>query len=189
MSIKNVKPSTYLLEVKALSDRILQAQQPIRILDAIKWDDTIKQEFFKNKCRKLPAVSIDYYRNRPLGFEVAEKKQEFYQIERDLVRKLGQLNPLSVIMRRICREYQDVVYMLEARGTPEFSSISQELYGSSQDVFHVGDPTIANLGSMMEAWPDKWMQEQYQRWFKNDDRFLTMFQYCAADGRGLERHD
>lgn len=151
MSIKNVKPSTYLLEVKALSDRILQAQQPIRILDAIKWDDTIKQEFFKNKCRKLPAVSIDYYRNRPLGFEVAEKKQEFYQIERDLVRKLGQLNPLSVIMRRICREYQDVVYMLEARGTPEFSSISQELYGSSQDVFHVGDPTIANLGSMMEA--------------------------------------
>ena len=151
MSIKNVKPSTYLLEVKALSDRILQAQQPIRILDAIKWDDTIKQEFFKNKCRKLPAVSIDYYRNLPLGFEVAEKKQEFYQIERDLVRKLGQLNPLSVIMRRICREYQDVVYMLEARGTPEFSSISQELYGSSQDVFHVGDPTIANLGSMMEA--------------------------------------
>lgn len=47
MSIKNVKPSTYLLEVKALSDRILQAQQPIRILDAIKWDDTIKQEFLK----------------------------------------------------------------------------------------------------------------------------------------------
>jgi len=67
------------------------------------------------------------------------------------VRKLGQLNPLSVIMRRICREYQDVVDMLVARGTPEFANISQELYGSSQDVFHVGDPDIAELGSMMES--------------------------------------
>jgi uncharacterized protein (TIGR02421 family) len=161
MSIKNVKASTYLIEVKALSDRIVRAQQPIRILDAIKWDDNIKQEFFKYKCRKLPAVTIDYYRNRSLGFEVAEKKQELHQIERDLVRKLGQLNPLSVIMRRICREYQDVVYMLEARGTPDFSSISQELYGSSQDVFHVGDPTIAKLGSMMESTLSQLLQLDY----------------------------
>ena len=161
MSIKNVKASTYLIEVKALSDRIVKAQQPIRILDAIKWDDKVKQEFFKYKCRQLPAVTIDYYRNRPLGFEVAEKKQEFHQIERDLVRKLGQLNPLSVIMRRICREYQDVVYMLEARGTPDFSNISQELYGSSQDVFHVGDPTIAKLGSMMESTLSQLLQLDY----------------------------
>lgn len=143
--------SAYLTEVKTLSDRIVKAQQPIRILDAIKWDDSIKQEFFKNNCKELPIVSADYYINRPLGFDPLEKKHEFYQIERDLVRKLGQLNPLSVIMRRICREYQDVVDMLVARGTPTFSNISQELYGSSQDVFHVGDPTIAELGSMMEA--------------------------------------
>ena len=125
MSKRIVKPSTYLIEVKALSDRIVKAQQPIRILDAIKWDDNIKQAFFKGKCKNPPIVTTDYYQNRPLGFDPAEKKQEFYQIERDLVRKLGQLNPLSVIMRRISREYQDVVCMLEARGTPGFSNISQ----------------------------------------------------------------
>ena len=142
MTEKIAKPSTYLTEVKTLSDRIVKAQQPIRILDAIKWDDSIKQEFFNSKCKKLPAVSAAYYLNRSLGFDPIEKKHEFYQIERDLVRKLGQLNPLSVIMRRICREYQDVVCMLDARGTPTFSNISQELYGSAQDVFHVGDPTI-----------------------------------------------
>jgi len=151
MRKKNLKPSTYLTEVKTLSDRIVKAQQPIRILDAIKWDENIKQAFFNDNCKKLPAVTAEYYSQRPLGFDPGEKKQEFHQIERDLVRKLGQLNPLSVIMRRICREYQDVVYMLEARGTPTFANISQELYGSSQDVFHVGDPSIANLGSMMEA--------------------------------------
>ncbi len=151
MRKKAIKPSAYLTEVKALSDRIVKAQQPIRILDAIKWDDQIKQAFFDGNCKKSPIVTPDYYQNRPLGFDPNEKKHEFYQIERDLKRKLGQLNPLSVIMRRICKEYLDVVRMLEARGKPTFSNISQELYGSSQDVFHVGDPTIADLGSMMEA--------------------------------------
>jgi uncharacterized protein (TIGR02421 family) len=151
MNKKAIKPSTYLTEVKTLSDRIVKAQQPIRILDAIKWDDHIKQDFFDGYCKKSPIVTPNYYQNRPLGFDPNEKKQEFYQIERDLMRKLGQLNPLSVIMRRICKEYLDVVRMLEARGKPTFSNISQELYGSSQDVFHVGDPTIADLGSMMES--------------------------------------
>ncbi len=150
MRKKNIKPSAYLIEVKTLSDRIVKAQQPIRILDAIKWDDNIKKAFFNSQCKIPPQVTPDYYLQRPLGFDPNEKKREFYQIERDLARKLGQLNPLSVIMRRICREYQAVVRMLESRGTPIFSDISQELYGSSHDVFHVGDPTIANLGSMME---------------------------------------
>jgi len=150
MRKKQIKPTTYLTEVKSLSDRIVKAQQPIRVLDAIKWDDSIRQDFFANGCTKLPKVSQDYYLNRPLGFDPDEKRAEFHEIERDLVRRLGQLNPLSVIMRRICREYQDVVYMLEDRGSEAFPNISQELYGSSLDVFHVGDPTIADLGSMME---------------------------------------
>lgn len=164
-NIKVAKPSTYLIEVKALSDRIVKAQQPIRILDAIKWDDGIKQAFLQSGCKTMPAIDADYYRQRPLGFDPSEKKDEFHQIERDLVRKLGQLNPLSVIMRRICREYQDVVYMLEARGTSTFSNISQELYGSSQDVFHVGDPTIADLGSMMEST----LQQLLELDFLNED--------------------
>jgi len=150
MRKKDIKPSAYLIEVKTLSDRIVKAQQPIRILDAIKWDDNIKQAFFNSQFKIPPQITPDYYLQRPLGFDPVEKKREFYQIERDLTRKLGQLNPLSVIMRRICREYQAVVRMLESRGTLIFSDISQELYGSSHDVFHVGDPTIADLGSMME---------------------------------------
>jgi len=150
MRKKQISASTYLTEVKSLSDRIVKAQQPIRILDAIKWDDNIKQNFLQNGCTELPIVDQEYYQKRPLGFDPIEKKREFHEIERDLVRRLGQLNPLSVIMRRICREYQDVVDMLEARGTKTFAYISQELYGSSLDVFHVGDPTIADLGSMME---------------------------------------
>ena len=54
MSKKIVKPSTYLLEVKTLSDRIVKAQQPIRILDAIKWDDGLNRRFLMISVKILP---------------------------------------------------------------------------------------------------------------------------------------
>lgn len=142
----------YLKLVRELSDRIVEAQRPIRILDAIKWDDRIRDEFFDSGCRALPAIDADYYRQQnPLEFNPQETREVLHQIERDIVRTLGQLNPLSTIMRRICREYQAVTRMLEARGTINFNIISEELYGSASDVFHAGDPTLASLGTQMEA--------------------------------------
>jgi uncharacterized protein (TIGR02421 family) len=142
----------YLKLVRELSDRIVEAQRPIRILDAIKWDDQTKAGFFDSGFRALPAVNADYYqRHNPLEFNPRETRETLHQIERDIARKLGQLNPLSTIMRRICREYQAVTRMLEARGTIDFNMISEELYGSASDVFHAGDPTLANLGTEMEA--------------------------------------
>lgn len=143
---------TYLDTLRYLSDRILEAQRPIRILDAVKWDKRVKEAFFASGCKEQPQVTREYYiENNPLGFDPADKKAEFHDIERHISRRIGQLNPLSQIMRRICREYQMVVRMLEARGTLEFSDISQELYGSASDVFHAGDPSLADLGRMMES--------------------------------------
>ncbi|MBI2435684.1 MAG: flavohemoglobin expression-modulating QEGLA motif protein, partial [Candidatus Hydrogenedentes bacterium] len=96
-----------------------------------------------------PPVDRAYYEARPLGFDPAAKRRQFHEIERDIISRLGQFNPVGQIMRRMCREYQMVVRMLEARGTPEYAILSQELYGSASDVFHAGDPTIADLGVMM----------------------------------------
>src|SRR6516164_9351980 len=55
--------------VRTLSDRLVEAQRPIRILDAIKWDDDIERAFFAAGCRKLPPVDRDYYLARPLPFD------------------------------------------------------------------------------------------------------------------------
>ncbi|PPC76829.1 membrane protein [Pokkaliibacter plantistimulans] len=137
--------------VRQLSDRIVKAQEPIRILDAIKWDDRIESAFFASKCKELPLVDIDYYQGRPLSFDPDSKRDEFYEIERDIARRLGNFNPLGRIMRRICREYRLVSTMLENRGKPAFGRISQELYGTASEVFHAGDPTLADLGRMMDA--------------------------------------
>jgi len=140
--------ATYHQDIKTLSDALVNAQAPIRILDAIKWNPEIKEQFFANRFKELPKVNVEYYQQ---SFEMDWEKQRelFLLIERAITKKLGQFNPVGQMMRRKCSEYLRVLHMLEARGKPEFSFISQELYGSANDVFHVGDPTLGQLGSMM----------------------------------------
>ncbi len=43
----------YQKNIKLLSDAIVSAQSPIRILDAIKWNSKIKENFFAKKFEKL----------------------------------------------------------------------------------------------------------------------------------------
>ncbi|UAW97729.1 flavohemoglobin expression-modulating QEGLA motif protein [Halopseudomonas nanhaiensis] len=139
----------YQLVIRSLSDRLVDAQAPIRILDAIKWDDNVREEFFRKRCKSLPDVNPNYYATRPLGFDPTERREVLQDIERDITRQLGTFNPVGQIMRRMCREYRMVIRMVEARGKPDFGLISQELYGSASDAFHAGDPTLTDLGMML----------------------------------------
>lgn len=125
------------------------AQQPLRILDAVNWDDTVRQKFFAAGENELPEVDVDYYARRDLGFDPDAKRQELLDLELEVRRKLGQYSPAGTIMRRMCREYGEVVQMLAARGTPTFSLLARELYGSPADAFHAGEPTLADFGVMM----------------------------------------
>jgi uncharacterized protein (TIGR02421 family) len=59
------------------------------------------------------------------------------------------MNPAGQMMLRACKEYRTVLSMLALRGTPDFSAISQGLYGSTFDRFHAGDPTLGDLGRTM----------------------------------------
>ncbi|MCL7461690.1 flavohemoglobin expression-modulating QEGLA motif protein [Pseudomonas sp. NW5] len=144
----------YQQTIRALSDRLVEAQTPIRVLDAIKWDEGVRLRFLAAGGRALPEVGREYYQRRPLSFDADERKQRFQQIERDITRQLGQFSPVGQIMRRMCREYRMVIRMLEARGTADFGLISQELYGSASDAFHAGDPTLADLGLMFSTFLD-----------------------------------
>lgn len=135
--------------IHSLSERLVKAQEPIRILDAIKWDDSVREEFFKNKCEKLPAVDKDYYQQNPLPFDPKEKLSEFHSIIRDTKNLLGEYSNITGLIESRCEDYCKAVNMLSARGTPLFSEIAMELYGSPDDAFYPGGPKLSGLGSLL----------------------------------------
>ncbi len=135
--------------IQELSKRIVDAQRNIRILDQIKWDDSVKQDFFKHKGKKLPAVDLTYYQNKPLPFDSHEKIEEFRLILRDAQNQLGQYSSVTRLIKRQCEEYIKAVQMLSVRGTPAFNELSIELYGSPDDVFYAGGPRLSQLGFLL----------------------------------------
>lgn len=137
--------------IRILSDRIVEAQKPIRILNAIKWPAEIQARFFEKKCKELPMVDVSVYEKNPLNFDPEHKTEELYGIERDIRRQLGQYSGVANIMLRMCREYREVVRLIAARGTSDFTKISQELYGSAQDAFYAGAPTLRDLAKLVST--------------------------------------
>jgi uncharacterized protein (TIGR02421 family) len=149
--LEHTMGKTYHLTLRALSDRIVKAQQPIRILDSIKWGSEIQQTFFAKKCQELPAVDNDYYQKYKFLFDFDDKREEFRTLERDISRQVGQFSSVGSIMLRMCREYRYVLRFLEARGTAKFSGLSQELYGSADDAFYVDAPCLKDLAKTVSA--------------------------------------
>ena len=150
MNILLGMPATDLNQlIRNLSERLIQAQSPIRILDAIKWDESVAQQFFAAHCKQQPRVDTTYYNQIPLGYDPDTQRNLFRDIERDISRQLGS-HPAGIMMSRMCREYCRVIDMLEARGTKAFSQISTELYGSSNTGFHSGSATLTDLGDVLD---------------------------------------
>ncbi|WBV72609.1 DUF1704 domain-containing protein [Legionella pneumophila] len=101
--------------IQELSQRIVEAQRQIRILDSIKWDESVKQEFFKFKGKKLPSIDKAYYDGKPLPFKVKDKQEEFRIILRDAQNQLGQYSTVTRLIRRQCEEYSRAAQMLSLR--------------------------------------------------------------------------
>lgn len=137
--------------IHGLSERIVAAQKPIRILNAIKWPVEVQREFFAKKCKEPPQIDAGVYTQNPLYFEPEQKTEELYAIERDIRRQLGSFSGVGRIMLRMCREYREVIRLIMARGTPEFPNISRELYGSAEDAFYAGAPTLRDLAKLISS--------------------------------------
>jgi len=85
--------------IHELSERIVAAQKPIRILDALKWDTEVEEYFFRHKGKKLPEINNEYYqRKNPLTFDPIKKIQEFRDIDHSIRRKLGQYSGVGSVM-------------------------------------------------------------------------------------------
>jgi uncharacterized protein (TIGR02421 family) len=135
--------------VAQLAGRIVEAQRPIRVLQSLRWDDQVEEQFLKAKQREMPMVDAAYYRAVDLGFEPSAKLDEFEAIARDIDRDLGDRDAIAQIMVTTALEYRDVVQMLSARGTPAFYAWSRKLYGSPKDKFPDGRSTVRDLGQLL----------------------------------------
>lgn len=135
--------------LRRFSDRLVAAQRPIRILDAVKWEDGIREAFFASGGGEEPRVDAAYYRDRPLPAEVEDSRHAFERLDRELDVSLDGDDPAGRMMRRMCREYDLVLRMLDARGTPEFPELSAALFGSADDPFHESGPSLVELADLL----------------------------------------
>ena len=140
--------------IRVLSDRLVEAQRPLRVLDAVKWGDEVERAFFAAGGRELPPVTREFYAARPLPFDPESKRRELRDLERDVRRTLGLDHAAGRMLARMCAEYRDVVDLIARRGTAAFGDLSRRLYGGTADRFHAGAPTLADLGRAMAAMLD-----------------------------------
>lgn len=142
---------TYEETVRALSDAIVDAQRPVRVLDAVKWDDGVRAEFFASDCREQPAVDADWYHRRELGFGLDAARERFQDIELAINTSLGTTSTLAQLLKRTCEHYRLTLDLLGARGTDAFGPLAAQLYGTTDDVFHAGGPRVADLAGQFRA--------------------------------------
>ncbi len=142
---------TYEETIRAVSDAIVEAQGPVRILNAIKWDDEVRDAFFASGFREQPAVDADWYASRELGFDTDEVRSRFLDLELQINGSLGTTAPVAQLLKRTSEQYRLTLDLLDARGTDAFGPIASQLYGTTADVFHAGGPTVADLAQQLRG--------------------------------------
>jgi uncharacterized protein (TIGR02421 family) len=129
----------------SLSQRVLDAQRPIRILQALRWEADVEEQFLRSRQRELPKVVY----TADLGFDPAAKRDELEGILRDAERELGEHDRLGQILRATADEYRSVVEMLRTRGKKEFYTYSRALYGSPKDALPDGKTSVRDMGFVL----------------------------------------
>jgi hypothetical protein len=138
--------TTYKERIKRLSQRIVECQRPIRILDAIKWPSGVEAELKKAKFRSMPKIGPEEYARIDLGFDPITKKEEFSDIIADVKKSLGDDDAIGQLLIKNCEQYILACELILARGTPTFFDYSRQLYGSPKDKFYEDDNTVCDLG-------------------------------------------
>jgi uncharacterized protein (TIGR02421 family) len=128
--------------VATLSGRIVDAQRPIRVLNAVKWEPTVWERFKASRFKDVPAIGPEWYEKVELGFDPRAKLEEFDELCHDIEKDLPKDDEIAQILIATAQQYRDVVRMLEARGTPTFYAYARKLYGSPKDKYPDGKTTV-----------------------------------------------
>ena len=139
----------YRTNLRALSDQLIAIQKPIRILDSIKWPTEVKLQFLADKNAGLPRLPSDYYDSLPLKYDPRQITEALIQLRQRIRLTLGKDDGLGKILAESVGQYERVIEMLLARGTPAFASHSKALYGSAFDHLRGDRRTLNELGQQL----------------------------------------
>jgi len=139
----------YLERLRSLSNRLVALQKPIRILDAIKWPAELETSFCAKGGRELPQLAANFYQNQRLAFDTEKVYLHLKELKTDVRRELGRGDALGHILLATIDQYQVVIELLKARGTPQFGHFSKLLYGSAQDKIRGDRKTLREMGERL----------------------------------------
>jgi uncharacterized protein (TIGR02421 family) len=137
---------SYKEKVSQLALRIVDAQQPIRVLDSVKWPAETFERFRESGFKTLPEIT---YGSDAFSFDPEAQKGILAEIAADVRRDLGTDDAIADILADTATEYLRVIEMLQARGTHRFYELSRELYGSAADRFADGSTTVSDVAHDM----------------------------------------
>jgi uncharacterized protein (TIGR02421 family) len=135
---------SYKERLARLAQRLVDAQRPIRILNAIKWDPSVFERFRDSKWRSLPPVDADYYASVALGFDPEATIAEFRAIDRQVRNELGD-DLVGRIVSETALQFVDAVEMLRSRGTKRFYELSRRLYGTPKETLADGSTLLRDV--------------------------------------------
>lgn len=139
----------YANSIKEISNAIVKAQKPIKILNAIKWPSYVSKTLLDSKFTSMPSLKAADYDQIRIGFHPELKIRTFKDIIEQIKVKLGKKDRLGKLLITTCQNYIDACHLLQARGTKNFGKISKKLYGSSNDTFMDDQCTVKDLGNLL----------------------------------------
>ncbi|HUR53500.1 MAG TPA: flavohemoglobin expression-modulating QEGLA motif protein [Gemmataceae bacterium] len=114
------------------------------MLDAVRWPGEVETAFLAAGGSSLPPVTADTYR-RPVGFDPPDKLRELARLAADTRDHLGTDHPAARLLLKTIREAELTTRLIAARGTPQFTPLSRELYGST-----VAAAWLPDLAALLE---------------------------------------
>src|SRR5258708_4130249 len=96
---------TYKEKLRAISNKLPEAQRPIRILNAIRVPPGWEAELRKNKFKSLPKEVKAHYDSISLGFEPDTKALELKTLKEEIAQQLGSSDDLGQHLLGLCDQY------------------------------------------------------------------------------------
>ena len=112
----------------------------IRVLKNLNWSASVREEFFANRCEKLPAPQYPKYKAKETTTQLSAIKDS---LQGD--------HPILGWLRRVAVSLEQAAYLLEVTNTPEFYIQSRQIYGTPENKMLDGETKVIDLAKYLDA--------------------------------------